>query len=840
MRSANRPMSRSPARRVLAESKDNGNASSPLSQESSSGSENQSVGSKTPEQVFMARGSPESSDVARATHHYNLRPDRHGGYFSDIPFKSSPLKRNEKEMNLHHGDLASPSAKRRSLHGGIIGGDFNIFDQAAMEIPKSGSISPDAMMPSFSDNVMPSPMSKRTTSLRKSTLQQRHDRPAMSRSKAMTNLAQEFSSSAEVAHQEAVQAKRHSMDGSLMLQNAVLLMSAVQHEPKCDSTAIETDAMSTDAVSKDIRAPTSRHPLSRTVTQSSSDTSLAADSPTHAPLRQVEQRRLRADLSKSLPIGSARPQHAYSRLTTESSQDGAFATPENYKNTKPLQAVFMSTGLISKRTKVIQDEELGSATKQMPDTPCKKQMAPNPLAPAGTPAPGIPRQTNFRRSLHSFGTPSTPFNSGTSQKAAGGLGRGASIFGSGFHGNGMNRRGSFLSVDGDDFNQSPSGKLGGQSSNEFVIPPTPTKQVVQHNGSHTPFHLPRESFMSNTANPDALMRSVEEVLGPPAPAPKCKFVLSSPASQEEDEEGGDNCMDESPSVGHRFRSMSAISQLSRKSILGDDHFPGSPSRKSHTLPHIRTSNLNAKPSPLSPASPLFGRYERPSPKTPKDGRESVAPPDPSGLSISAKAPAPGLFRTSTFGNTLGASTSTFPPATPTANRDSLRFSLHRSTASNTIAEAQVDQSLTSRFDEVEMIGTGEFSSVFKVTKRDETTMSQGSFGSFNDTPSAARTPRPGKIWAVKKLRSPYLGPKDRQRKLQEVEVLRTLGQSEHTLQLLDHWESAEHLYIQTEYCEEGSLDMFLIASAKSRLDDFRIWKILLEVANVSLHHRRTC
>lgn len=51
---------------------------------------------------------------------------------------------------------------------------------------------------------------------------------------------------------------------------------------------------------------------------------------------------------------------------------------------------------------------------------------------------------------------------------------------------------------------------------------------------------------------------------------------------------------------------------------------------------------------------------------------------------------------------------------------------------------------------------------------------------------------------------------------------------------VDSWEEQGHLYIQTEFCEEGTLDVFLAQTGlKARLDDFRIWKILLELSVVS-------
>lgn len=51
------------------------------------------------------------------------------------------------------------------------------------------------------------------------------------------------------------------------------------------------------------------------------------------------------------------------------------------------------------------------------------------------------------------------------------------------------------------------------------------------------------------------------------------------------------------------------------------------------------------------------------------------------------------------------------------------------------------------------------------------------------------------------------------------------------VEFFDSWEDHGHLYIQTEFCEEGTLDLFLIQEGtKGRLDDFRIWKIVSEVS----------
>ncbi|BFZ65134.1 mitosis inhibitor protein kinase swe1 [Saitoella coloradoensis] len=118
--------------------------------------------------------------------------------------------------------------------------------------------------------------------------------------------------------------------------------------------------------------------------------------------------------------------------------------------------------------------------------------------------------------------------------------------------------------------------------------------------------------------------------------------------------------------------------------------------------------------------------------------------------------------------------------------------------------------LDTRFTNVELMGEGEFSEVYSVQERDD-----GGFVKY----------------AVKKTKYPFIGPKDRARRLEEVEILKLLGQHEHIVTLIDSWEQAGHLYIQTELCENGSLDVFLQEQGRiARLDEFRVWKVLTELA----------
>lgn len=142
----------------------------------------------------------------------------------------------------------------------------------------------------------------------------------------------------------------------------------------------------------------------------------------------------------------------------------------------------------------------------------------------------------------------------------------------------------------------------------------------------------------------------------------------------------------------------------------------------------------------------------------------------------------------------------------------------------------MDPSLTSRFGKVELVGTGEFSQVYRVAQpRDMPTSIFSLPCSAPTSPDAL----PHSAWAVKKSKQPYSGLKDRERRIREVDVLKALTNSDHIIAFVNSWEDNGHLYIQSEFCEEGSLDVFLAQiGLKARLDDFRIWKILLELALV--------
>lgn len=240
------------------------------------------------------------------------------------------------------------------------------------------------------------------------------------------------------------------------------------------------------------------------------------------------------------------------------------------------------------------------------------------------------------------------------------------------------------------------------------------------------------------------------------------------------------------------------------------------SLRRQTFHHTRTSlGSDTFTAPVGPQTPQIS-FSTPAVKksSPHSPNESFTPPDPSTLSISARRGS--LPLNASHGSNM------FPPATPTTPRDHSNI-FGRSSISlgpfHGVTENDVEVCLYERFDHFNLFGDGEFSKVYRAEK-----VPERGFGS----PSAPQ------VYAVKKTKKPFTGPGDREKKMQEVRILEALRGSDHIVHLEDYWEHNGHLYIQTEFCEEGNLQRFLDhAGNKGRLDDFRIWKILLEVTLVS-------
>lgn len=823
--SSRRTSPNSPLRRALSDNTNQGNATPPVTRRSSAESVQDQENVKqrdedikmTEQPRFALDDEPIKIDFlkARAEKSMSSALREHG-----TPAKSSPLKRSDGLMNLETASLGSPRAKRRSLHGAVsFGSDFNIFDQG-LDGTQSDSTDSDkecsASAPFQSSSwplIQAQSPQKRPFSLRKSTLQQR---TGSGRSRLFADSVHAEGSSSPAQSRAR---PRVSLDSALPLRSIDV------DSPFRRSSAAEPVMPFPPPGQKLYQSAPKPHPLSHALTPSSS-TSSVTDEPTHAvPAASTshapEITRPPVVFSKSLPVGAMRPTPCENDSNQESSQD-SFATPDGYKMAKPLPAAFMSTGLISKRNRNVDMPAAAFfSSVNMPDTPSKKiahHIASTPAASSGLGKVSQP--------LHEFGSPSTPYSNHKYKVSPETFGKGVNIFGSRVGAPNLVRRGSFLSINGDEMDESPTGNLESQSGADD-LPPTPTKTA-------STTIRPQSKGKSNSLRSSLFGRRTS--LGPETFAPPAAET-DSDLNQE-----NDDCKYISSALtpfARRQKAVDVFDNLPMPAQTTHLHWdlPVShrPSRLKRRPRASRSPSPSAKKSfrslRLDPCEKVYAetivtiamsptngadQSEKSSPHTPQ---ESFTPPDPSGLSISAEHRAPVMFNSTT---------SSFPPATPTGPRDSYGFNASigpgQASSLSGFFQNDVDTTLTGRFAQVTTYGMGEFSQVYRVEKP----LPGGPAASQSRLSSA------GNVWAVKKSRKPYAGNRDRQRKMREVKILRALRGHEHVIDLVDHWESKNHLYIQTEFCENGNLKDFLTQTGfKGRLDDFRIWKILLELSQVS-------
>ncbi|PNY25402.1 Mitosis inhibitor protein kinase wee1 [Tolypocladium capitatum] len=814
---SSRPLARaraspkSPLKRTLGAALDSGNAthSSLPSQPvmASPGQENRLSGGSL---GSTPRRSPEKParhsvhlDVSGAALQYSFLKALDANGESSVVSTTGALKRSDATMNLDHPNQGSPVAKRRSLHGisnlsqsedlNIFGSNtsasqsFDIHEDSQSEyeyelIGAFGS-NDDAAESQRDPLASPTPASnlpKRSSSLRKSTLQQRHgDKGSWGRRTGERQLAK---MSAEVST-PVRNRPRLSTDHFLPLVPRDSPFSSGIPLPSASIHPMEVKG----------HQP---HPLSKTLTTLSSGNSLTEETSTYAPVAKVADKPKPQLFSQSMPLNATRPMARPMNGHTK-----AVATPSQSHHLRI--SAFNSTGLISKVNRNPEEAEERIAP---PDTPCKKHS--NPFAtfppPAGS---AIKRKNNNRNSF--AGIPSTPFSRPATRApdTFGHPGKGLSIFQRGSAAQ-NSRRSSILSLEGEDhmlFGE--AGELSNPLDGD--IPTTPTKNTLTPSLSN----LSEQSLESPSAK-----RTFTLPLSAVKPASSrestCKSTPDAPrASMDRDNEARTPSASR-PATLHRETSptpcLAPRPSFSRSKIHRGIVAPSPLAPRPSLLSVPRSENAFTKFASVDPASPVDGR------RTPQTPQESFLPLDTSRLSISQAQ------------DGLGEN-SMPPPVTPTACRDfRSSTSIFVTPVNGRMSNLDIDASLYSRFDKVEQVGKGEFSMVYRVTKLEH----PNAFAMGNATPSddATRSPAKGQVFAVKKSRHSYHGPKDREVKLREVQTLQALTHAEHVVQYVDSWEHNFHLYIQTEFCEEGTLDRFLGNVGRGgRLDDFRIFKILQDL-----------
>ncbi|PSR78955.1 hypothetical protein BD289DRAFT_109238 [Coniella lustricola] len=310
----------------------------------------------------------------------------------------SPLKRSDAFMSPIETRTGNPVPKRRSLHGVTNESTkaTKIFEQHASKSTRIYDILEDKHRSQenvgdtddsfFDDDIPASPtpfaMPRRSDSLRRSTLQQRQgEKPSLGRRQGEKHLAQ---MGVDAATPISRNRPRISLDQ--FVQPVLSRDSPFSNQAPLPNPSLHM-------LDRPI-AQAQRHPLSRSLTTSSSNSSLPDDSPTHIPV-QLDRPRAPHPFAKSMPLG-ARPLHDNANKNT--------ATPA-YKNAKPFQDAFKSTGLISKvnRNPELGHSIFGGSKAVMPDTPCKK-----PIYPSSTFPPSSGGGKGRHR--HSFGSPSSPFS----------------------------------------------------------------------------------------------------------------------------------------------------------------------------------------------------------------------------------------------------------------------------------------------------------------------------------------------------------------------------------------------------------------------------------------------